>query len=519
MKMMKKAVALAMATMMMVSCVGCVSGSKDAKVHADNGGKPVEIAYWNSGLGTEFLDAIIEQYNAKQSDWYVYYNASADVNALKSTYGMEDVDTVDLYMVTKMYKTEDMAMLDDVLDSTAEGETKTIKEKMDASYLEYEKSKDGHYYSLTWGGGAVSMLYNKALFDKVGITQLPRTTNELGVVCDTLLEAGATPLTHFRGEELSGYWTYLMDVWYAQYEGFDYFMNNFYGCTDENGNSPSQAVLAKKDGRYQILKAMEKFITPEYLQNGANSQNHISAQTSFLNEDVGMMVNGSWVSNEMKNSGGTENFGVMKAPVISSITDHLNTIKNDTQLRNLISAIDTVTDGEAQLSDYQSGDCYVVNGMTVSKSDWERVSAARNMCYANYAEHSFIIPKYSDAIDGAKAFLTYFYSDEAQKIYSDTLHIGLPISLAEGEISTEGWSTFEKEMHEVFQKTETMISIGISSKHEIFAFGGATPYAFYNFIELYGANNATDRVNADQAWERISDIIDVNYKDWLSNIQ
>ena len=519
MKMMKKAVAFAMAAMMAVSCVGCGSGSNDDKVSADNGGKKVEIAYWNSGLGTDFLDAIIKQFNEKQSDWYVYYNATADINTLKTTFGMEDVDTVDLYMGTEKYNTEDMVPLDDVLDSTVDGEGKSIREKFDASYLEYEKSKDGHYYTLTWGGGVVSMLYNKALFDKVGIKQTPRTTSEIGVVCDTLVEAGAVPITHFRGEELSGYWTYMMDVWYAQYEGFDYYLNNFWACKDNKGTSPSQEVMAKKDGRYQVMKAMEKFITPEYVQNGANSQDHVSAQTSFLNEDIGMMVNGSWVANEMKSSGGTEGFGVMKAPVISSITDHLTTVKNDVELRNLISAIDTVTDGEKELSAYESGDGYVVNGKNVSKADWERVADARNMVSANYAEQVMMIPNYSDAIDGAKAFMKYFYSDEAQKIYSDKLHITLPLTLAEGEIDTEKWTTFEKEMYDIFKKAETSVSIGIASKHEIFSVGGATPYAFYNFIELFCANNAADRVNADQAWEKLSEIIDVNYKDWLSNIQ
>ena len=521
MKKIKKLVALAMVGIMTLSLAGC-GGSKDGdkKVSATNGGELVEIAYWNSGMGTKYLDKMIEEFNAKQSDWFVYYVASADNNSVKTTYGLEDADSTDLYMTTKLFDTSHMEPLDDLLNSKVDGESKTIGEKFDATYLEYEKATDDHYYTLTWGGGAIGLVYNTRLFQKAGITQIPRTTNELAVVCDQLSEAGITPITHYRGEErsTSGYWPYLQEQWAAQYDGWDYYMNTFYACTDASGKSPSKDVLTTKDGRYQVLKAMEKFITPEYLQPGANAQDHITAQTSFLNTDIGMMVSGSWMANEMEGTGSAKDFAVMKTPIISGITDKLATVKSDAELRNLISAIDSVMDGESEISAYQSGDGYLVNGKSVSAADWDYVKNARSMVATNYPQMSVFIPSYSDAKDGAKEFLKFFYSDAGYKIFTDTLHISLPFNLSEGEVNTEGWTRFESDMNHIFRSAEYNINKNPMKIHRIFTDGGAAPYAYVAFAEYFSANNPNDRITADEAWDRMIQEIDAYYDQWLMNI-
>ena len=122
MRKMKKLAALGLVAIMTVSLAAC-GGKKNDKKNADhNGGKDVEISYWNSGMGTDFLDAMCKAFNEKQSEWYVYYNATASGEAVSATYPMADVDTIDLYMSTTVADTSQMASLDDVLDSKADGE-------------------------------------------------------------------------------------------------------------------------------------------------------------------------------------------------------------------------------------------------------------------------------------------------------------------------------------------------------------------------------------------------------------
>ncbi|MBQ2986470.1 MAG: extracellular solute-binding protein [Tyzzerella sp.] len=518
MRNMKKVTAFFLVTVMTLSLAACGGTGGDKKKDDYNGGKEVEISYWNSGMGTKFLEEMCKTFNAKQSDWYVYFNATAASNAVTATYPLPDVDTIDLYMSGEVSDLSMKVTLDDVLDSTADGDKKSIKEKFDASHLESEIAADGHYYSLTWGGGALAIVYNKTLFEKAGITETPRTTDELTAACDKLLENGIAPLTHFV-DDAGSYWDYIQEVWHAQYDGYDYYRNSFYGCKDEAGKSPSKDVLLKKDGRYQVLKAMEQFITPEYVLPGSNSQDHITMQTKFLNEEIGMMVNGSWLSNEMEGTGSVDKFGVMKTPVISSITDKLTTVKSDTLLRKLISAIDSVNDGEKNISEYQSGDGYVVDGKQISAADWDTVKAARGMVAVNYPQQTLFIPSYSDAVDGAKEFLKFFYSDEGYKIFMDNLHYTLPMELSEGEIDRSDWNGFEVEMDKEFQNAETCISRYMKNRHDIFINGGATPYASYKFLPLFCVANAADRVTADETWDEIVKKIDGYFKGWLSNIK
>lgn len=514
MKNMKKIAALAMAAVMAISMAGCGAGSEKVdKKKPTNGGTPVEIAYWNSGLGTKYLDKMIEAFNAKQSDWYVYYTATAKNDAIKSTFGLDDVDTVDLYFSTKPATNKWMEPLDDVLNATAEGDGKSLKDKFSAAYLEYEKSTDGHYYTLSWGGGVVGIVYNEVLFEKAGIKDIPRTTNELAVACDMLNEAGVTPMIHFKPEMThAGYYCYMLDTWQSQYDGMDYYKHTFY-------ENPSKDVLMKKDGRYQVMKAMEKFITADYILDGSNSQDAISAQTLFLNTDIGMMVNGSWLANEMSGTGKIDNFSVMKTPVISEIVNKLTTVKGDTELRNLISAIDAVTDGKVELSEYKSGNDYKVNGKSVSAKDWEYVKSARNSVSTIYPQQVLWIPSYSTEKEGAKEFLKFFYSDEGYKLYTDELHMTLPLQPSTGDLDVSTWNKFEQEMYHLYQVAEQDINSAFATRHTLWTAGGAEPYAYYPFIEYFCSNNPADRVTADEAWEQIMSTIQSDYEVWEANIK
>ncbi len=515
MKSMKKFVALGLAVMLTASLAGCGKGNGGGgnKVNATNGGKPVEIAYLNVGLGTDFLDNIIKAFNEKQSDWYAYYTASANADNLRQSFGLDDVDQTDLYMLTKVYDPKYAEPLDDLLESTADGDTKPLKEKFDAAYLASEKYHDGHYYTLTYGGGALGFVYNKDLFKEAGIEVTPRTTNELALVCDTLKEAGIMPTIHFKGDgDGVGYYSFMAELMASQYDGMDYYQNTFYG-------NPTLETLTKKDGRYATMKAFEKFLTPEYVMNGSNSTDSTIQQTKFINEKIGMMYNGTWMANEMKGVGVPDKFGVMKSPVVSGIVDKLTTVKSDTELRNLISAIDAVTDGTEDISAYKSGDDYKVKGKTVSAADWDHVKAARNSVATNHQQHSVVIPKYSDAKEGAKEFLKFFYSDEGYKIFTDTLHMTMPMSFCDGAVDTTEWSTFEKDMEAIFANSQYKVNRNSMTKNDLFVNGGGHAYASVNFYIYFCSNNPNDRISADEAWDSIIARIEGTYDQWMANIK
>lgn len=519
MKERNKILSILLTVVMAVSCLtGCGGKGQEAGKDYDPDAINVEISAWNDGFGVVWLEKMIEAFEKKNPEYNLILNSSADAAAVAPAFGMPELDKIDLYISQAAYNAEYMEPLDDIISTTLEGEAKTIGEKFDATYLEGAQAADGHYYMLSAGGGVLGLVYNKEIFKQAGIKQLPRTTDELVVVCDTLYSNGHTPLCHFAG---GSYYTYLDQTFMIQYDGMDYFLNNFFACKDDEGNSPSIKVLTKKDGRYYALKAYEKFITPEYTLAGSNTKTHTEVQTEFLSGKAAMMVNGSWLEYEMRSTGGTDNFAMMRTPVLSAIVNKLTTVKTEKLLRDVIKAIDQVSDGEKQLSDFASGDGYLVNGTTVSAEDWQYVSAARNTVATNFGGVSAYIPTYSAEKEAAKEFLKFMYSDEGITIYEEEVHAPRPINLSTGEaVDTKAFSSFAQSVFYLTDSAEHIADLHTNKKHPIFLWGGAHYIAKVSFINKFCANNADDRLTADEAWELIIDTIEDNYEaNWLKNIE
>lgn len=521
MKKRNKILSLLLITVLFTSCLtGCGGKTTNSNEEGAKGNTAtdIQISVWNAGLGVDWVEALIEGFEKKHPEYNVTYTGSASLTAVSATFGMPDVDTTDLYMTFVETDTTYLEPLDDVLAATADGEQKAIGEKFNPGYLELAVAKDGHYYTLTSGGGVLNFVYNKELFEEAGISQLPRTTDELTVVCDTLYSAGITPLCHYAN---GGYYAFLDQVFMAQYDGIDYVKNNFYACTDENGTSPSKEVFLKQDGRYYALKAYEKFVTPEYTMVGSNSKSHTEIQTEFLQGKAAMMYNGSWMENEMKAYETGGKFVQFKTPVLSAIINKLTTIKSDGELRRVITAIDQVTDGEKKLEDFASGDNYVIGNLTVSAKDWDAVYTARNIAATNFSGECAFIPSYSQAKEGAKEFLKYMYSDEGYQIRVDELHLPLPLSLSTGEkVDTSKFSEFEKFQFETVDAAKYFSSEYIYSRHEIFTAGGAQYFGGLAFISKLCTNNSADRMTADELWKEYLDLVEDNYEaSWLKNIK
>lgn len=515
MKKMTKVVALILAMAMIMASVTACGGNGGGGAKK-NSAKDIEIVYWNAGLGSAWLEAVIEAFNEANPDYNAYFTASAAAGTVNATYGIEG-DTVDLYMTTKLADTSKMEPLDDLLATTVEGEAKTIGEKFEPGYLALEKANDDHYYQLTYGGGVCGIVYNMDHFKEAGITQLPRTTNELAITADKLKTNGKKAFCHYAN---NGYWTYMSEAWFSQYEGFDYYLNNFYACVDEKGNSPSKDIFKKQDGRYEVLKAYGKLITPEYIMEGSNSIDHVSAQTQFLNGSASMMVTGSWLSSEMAASDKFGSFSMMRTPVLSAVTDNCKTVKSENVLRDVISAIDSVLDGEKTIEDYKSGKNYKVEGKEISAADWDYIYEARLSVPTNYSGEGCFIPTYSNAKDGAKAFLEFLYSDEGLKTYAKAVSVPLPLELSDGTtVDMSAMNDFQKSQFEMLAESVATPTYDNAGKHRIFIDGGAKSFAGLNYITYLCASNPSDRKTVNQIWDEMMQTVDDNYDTWVADIK
>ena len=512
MKTMKRVLSLVLASAMVLTTVGCgVKGfGKGGNSTESNGGKEVLLKYWNAGNGDAWLKDLIQAFNAKQSDWNVVLEASASQEGVKVAFGKEDIDEADIYNGPNgSGDIQYLETLDDLLECTADGDSKTIGEKYNQAYLDIERASDGHYYGLNVKLGSPGIVYNTKLFAKAGIDTIPRTTNELVIACEKMLDAGVTPWIHFKS---GGYNDRLTTLWWAQYDGYDYYRNNFTQLQVDG--LTSKEVIMKKDGRFKALEALEKLITKETVLAGSNSYDHITSQTMFLNQDIGMMTNGTWLSNEMEDN--LDDYRMMKTPVISSITEKLETVKKDTDLRKLITAIDAVTEGTAKEEDYKQGSQYVVEGITVSETDWKYVKSARNMAYSDSTSVNFYIPKYAAEKEGAKEFLKFVLSDEGIKITQKYLHNKSALSLCEGEVDTSNWNEFEKSALKVADSAEHLvIPVGNKAAHPVFSQYMTDAFAVVQYVAKFCAANDEDKQTAEEVWASIEQKFEDLWKQWM----
>ena len=516
---MKKIISLALVGVLSLATV-FAAGCDDPKADSAT---DIEITFWRSGMGDEFMKDIIAAFKVKYPEYNIIFNPETKNTAIPDNImNGAKYNSVDLYFEPMPSNSlfQYFEPLDDVLTMVNDGESKTISQKINKNLLDNYRYYDGKYYTMPYGGGVCGIVYNQDLMQGY---DLPKTTDQLRNLVFDLYTAynsqNCKPFIYFSG----GYWEYAYYAWQAQYDGLDYYYNTFSTLgqdADKLGGqeTPSLDVLTAKDGRYQALKVLETLLNSQYIVAGSNSGDHTEQQTKFLNGRAVMMCNGSWMSNEMKTSDSQyKNFSIMQTPVISTIVDKLTDVKTDSMLSAVIDVVDQVTNGEVALEDVKQSDgTYKIGNKSICESDWNRIYEARNIVWENYSQHAICIPNYATAKEGAKKFVAFYFSDEAQKIVNDTTHMTLPFTFekAENEPNTESWSVFERTMSE-FAKKYTTVGIVEGRRSLVLTRGGAMEYGGVNFVSAMSQQEGAK--SAETLWGEITDSLTKNWNTYLSN--
>lgn len=172
-----------------------------------------------------------------------------------------------------------------------------------------QSSYDGKILAIPYDGlSGCDLFYNKTIFDKCGITQVPETIDELEKDCDILVENGYTPFALANGSKWTGsmYYMYLV----ARHSGNDEF-NAAY--TQENGGSfTSEAFIWASD-------KIQDWVKKGYFPDGVNSLSADDGQDRQLmyNNTCAMILQGSWIGGNMATDNEDwykTNIGVMSFP-------------------------------------------------------------------------------------------------------------------------------------------------------------------------------------------------------------
>lgn len=177
-----------MISLMMTVAMGTVMISGATVVKADSDEKEtVKLAVWSSGAADNFQKGA-DEFNKRQDKInFVVEMQSGDYSQYLGA-KVASNDLPDMFFLNPYAQVQQFAATDRIVDLSEEGfVTKIYDSVKDAC------SYDGKIYAYPMALEMLGVYYNQELFEKVGITEVPKTFSQMKEVCEKLQASGITP--------------------------------------------------------------------------------------------------------------------------------------------------------------------------------------------------------------------------------------------------------------------------------------------------------------------------------------
>ena len=527
--MLKRILAMACAVIMVLSCAAC-----GGKKKADNSDKTIEIFAYNAGYGIDWLYAVKDAFIKKNPEYDIVITEQASSDVIDTIIRSgPDANTYDLMLTggewssyldkgENVLKGYDYVLepLDDVYASTVEGEDRTFADKMFDSYKDYftyevynEESGEveEHYFVVPWAAGWTGIYYNKTMFESCGLNAEPRTTDELIQYCDTIKANDKTALIYASNV---GYWEYLYNIWWGQYEGAQG-REDFFNVTKDGVISTE---VLKQEGILESARVLQTMLNPDsgYSAELVASMDFTKAQALFLSGEEGAMIAcGDWLENEMKSYASKikDDLRIMSSPIISALSDKMSYWTLNTTYSEAVtnkaneSALAQCDEKLRALVDYVDGTTDTLPAGT-TEADADIVREARKINYSIGPLMTAVVPAYASAKDGAKELLKFMATDEAIELYLDnSINSSAPF---EYDITQyKGYADMSEMGKKKFEIYKDAVYVPFAHKYKTVYAGGLTfvKMGQTSFEATFGAPNKEDRETAE-------DIVNRNIEYW-----
>ncbi len=291
---MKRAISILLALVMILALAACGSGAaktESTAVSAD-GSETVsgKITYLTNrtDLDTDgTYAALIAKFNEEYPDVTVEVQSITD-------YAGE--------LATRMQTTEygDVLMIPDAVPSTAFskyfepfGTVEELSDKYQEGYL-YSKWYDGQVYGLAYMCTVQGIVYNKAVFEEAGITELPKTPDEF-LDCLQKIKDNTDAIPYYTNAN-SG-WT--LDQW--EDHAFGTVTGN---ANYKNNELPNdKAAFDEGSSHYVIAKLVYDIVSQGLCESDPTTCDWEASKLMLNNGEIGCMVLGSWALSQMKEAG------------------------------------------------------------------------------------------------------------------------------------------------------------------------------------------------------------------------
>lgn len=414
----------------------CVTGVGCQENHAQF---YLNVYCWDAGYGVEWCDELIRAF--AEQDWvqekypnmeYDFYSNDRESYAGEQLAAGKRVNEFNVMFGSNLEQYVGSGNIEDlrgsVYEQTVPGEQILYGDKMlDNFYLSNKFIPSGEsvdtdnykMYYTSWAAGMGSFLVNTELLTEAGLEK-PVTTDEFFRVCDYFIsnkiftdKDGDAYAVYNSKQGTAAYLAYMFPALWAQYDGFENFLNFYNGIDDEGYISNG---IFEREGRLKALEFYEKLIGEGYCYKYATSLEFMTAQLDFLRGKGVFMPNGDWFDYEMddmKKEAEEQNvkmyeIEMLQMPVISALIEKTPTIK----------ALDGETDDEKLAKVIRAIDNGATSYENVSTADFETVAKARSIIYTIGPNQQAIIPSYADNKELAADFLRFMATDIAQDIYA-----------------------------------------------------------------------------------------------------
>lgn len=305
---MKKLMAVLLSTAMTVSMLsGCGAGEKTqstddttaTEAAADSTGK-VTVEFFNQKTEiVDILNGLIAEYEKANPNVHIELTTPADASTVLTS-RMASNDTPDIF--TQWPNASFFTQVDSgyVMDLSGTG----IMDNIQQAAREQWKYKEGEY-AATMSYNCSGIWYNKDIFEKAGITEIPTTWNKLIADCDTLVAAGYTPFVLSAKET---------DITDRQLQVF--LASSMGGAYDEFEADAGDASVDTSKAYADSLNAMaEKMVQIiGYSQRDVIGTDQDSATANFANGEGAMMIGGSWLLASISAANPDINISMMPIP-------------------------------------------------------------------------------------------------------------------------------------------------------------------------------------------------------------
>lgn len=429
-----------------LACCSTIAGCGKDKA---GGSKKVQIVAYKAGYGIDWLNDLIRQFN----ETFKSEGLTAELVEANSMVGTEADAAIqtpkknqnDLYFLSNGNVSEHIAAshsklhsskkvlledLTDVYNSKAIGfdgkeESETIADRMFGGFKEYctyngyVEKWNGNMYELPWADSVLGILCNPAVLTKYGL-DMPLTSNEFVACIQQISSLGASDQVYplvYAGKNASGYWSYLYEIWFAQYTGVEQYQK-FVKCEPASGDISNEGYKVYEDeGIEKALEGMFQILKKSYVMPQSSEYEHIDAQDEFIRGNAAFMVDGDWMLNEMKTEEAdynrAKNTILMKTPILSSIGTKLGL--TDAQLHDLVKAID---EHKTLVEMKEAG---------FTETQIAKVTEARSTHNSLGTTHDIVIPEYADAKEAAKKFVRMMYSSDGCNVFRKGANANLPL--------------------------------------------------------------------------------------------